>query len=200
MTYILQKGFMMKFYTKLLLALSLVFSFANAKEFIIDNTHTNVGFSIKHMMISNVKGDFKTYTAEINYDTEKKIFTKLNAKIEASSVDTGIAKRDEHLKSADFFDVANFKNIDFAMTSMENGKVTGKLTMHGVTKEVILDTKVHGTVKDFQGNLRIGFTLEGKINRKDFGLGWNKILEGGGLTVGEDVILSIEIEAIELKV
>lgn len=200
MTYILQKGFMMKFYTKLLLALSLVFSFANAKEFIIDNTHTNVGFSIKHMMISNVKGDFKTYTAEINYDTEKKIFTKLNAKIEASSVDTGIAKRDEHLKSADFFDVANFKNIDFAMTRMENGKVTGKLTMHGVTKEVILDTKVHGTVKDFQGNLRIGFTLEGKINRKDFGLGWNKILEGGGLTVGEDVILSIEIEAIELKV
>lgn len=190
----------MKFYTKLLLALSLVFSFANAKEFIIDNTHTNVGFSIKHMMISNVKGDFKTYTAEINYDTDKKIFTKLNAKIEASSIDTGIIKRDEHLTSADFFDVAKFKTIDFVMTNMENGKVMGKLTMHGVTKDVTLEAKIHGTIKDFQGNLRIGFTLEGKINRKDFGLGWNKILEGGGLTVGEDVLLLIEVEAIELKV
>ncbi len=188
----------MKTYTRVLLILAFIFSFANAKEFIIDNTHTNVGFSIKHMMISNVKGNFNTYSGEIDFDTDKKVFNKLNAKIEASSIDTGIAKRDDHLRSADFFDVAKFKTIDFTMTSMKDGKVYGKLTMHGVTKDIILDAKINGVIKDFQGHLRVGFTLEGMLNRKDFGLGWNKILEGGGLTVGEDVQLIIDVEAIEL--
>lgn len=188
----------MKFYMKYLLVMALVFSYAQAKEFVIDNAHSNVGFSIKHMMISNVKGEFKTYTAEIDYDTEQKTFSKLNAKIEVSSIDTSIAKRDDHLKSADFFDVAHFKTIDFVMTSIKDGKISGKLTMHGITKDVILESKVHGVVKDLQGNLRMGFTLEGKINRKDFGLTWNKILEGGGLTVGDDVSIIIDVEAIEL--
>ena len=188
----------MKLYSKLLLCVALLFSFTHAKEFVIDNTHTNVGFSIKHMMISNVKGNFNTYSGEIDFDVDKKVFNKLNAKMEASSIDTGIAKRDDHLKSADFFDVAKFKTIDFAMTSMKDGKVYGKLTMHGVTKDIILDTKINGVIKDFQGHLRVGFTLEGTLNRKDFGLGWNKVLEGGGLTVGEDVKLIIDVEAIEL--
>lgn len=188
----------MKHLFKLLMATALFLSFAEAKEFVIDNTHSNVGFSIKHMMISNVKGNFNTYSAEIDYDTEKKVFNKLGAKIEAASIDTGIAKRDEHLRSADFFDVEKFKTIEFVMSSVKENKVYGKLTLHGVTKEVVLESKVHGVIKDFQGHQRVGFTLEGKINRKDFGLTWNKLLEGGGLTVDEIVNLSIEVEAIEL--
>jgi polyisoprenoid-binding protein YceI len=188
----------MKSLLKLTLALFLSLSFAHAKEFVTDVTHSHVGFSIKHMMISNVKGNFNTYTSEIEFDTEKKVFTKLNAKIDASSIDTGVAKRDEHLRSADFFDVEKFKTIEFVMTAMKENKIYGKLTMHGVTKDIVLSSQIHGLVKDFQGNQRIGFSLEGKLNRKDFGLTWNKILEGGGLTVDETVNLSIEIEAIAL--
>lgn len=179
-------------------ATALFFSFAHAKEFVIDNTHSNIGFSIKHMMISNVKGSFENYSADIDYDVDKKVFTKLNAKINASSIDTGITKRDDHLRSADFFNVDQFKTIDFTMSCYKDGKVYGKLSMHGITKEVVLNATVHGVVKDFQGHQRIGFSLEGQINRKDFGLNWNKLLEGGGLTVDEIVKIAIEVEAIEL--
>lgn len=188
----------MKSLIKLFLALFLSFSFAHAKEFVVDASHSHVGFSIKHMMISNVKGNFNTYSAEIEFDEAKKQFTKLNAKIDTASIDTGIVKRDDHLRSADFFDVTKFKTIEFVMTSMKENKVYGKLTMHGVTKDIVLQSTVHGLIKDFQGNQRLGFSLEGKLNRKDFGLTWNKILEGGGLTVDETVNITIEIEAIAL--
>jgi polyisoprenoid-binding protein YceI len=188
----------MKAVWKFLSVAALLVSLAQAKEFVIDNTHSNIGFSIKHMMISNVKGSFDNYSADIEYDTEKKRFTKLDAKINASSINTGIAKRDDHLRSADFFDVAQFKTIDFVMTRFQDNKVYGKLTIHGITKEIVLNADVHGLIKDFQGHQRIGFSLEGQINRKDFGLKWNKILEGGGLTVDDTVKLMIEIEAIEL--
>lgn len=187
----------MKLFTKLLLSSLLVFSFANAKEFVIDNTHTNIGFSIKHLMISNVKGNFNNYTAEIDFDPKTKTFKKLSAKIEAASVDTGIAKRDDHLRSADFFDVEKFKTVDFVMTGMKDSKIVGNLTIHGVTKEIVLTPTINGVVK-FQDRERVGFTLEGKINRKDFGLTWNKALETGGVVVGEDVLLTIDVEAIEL--
>lgn len=188
----------MKYLFKPTVALVLLFSFAGAKEFIIDNAHSNVGFSVKHMMISNVKGNFNAYTADIDFDADKKVFNKLGAKIETASVDTGVAKRDDHLRSADFFDATKFKTIDFVMTSMKDGKVYGKITIHGVTKDVILESKIHGVIKDFQGHQRVGFSLEGKLNRKDFGLTWNKVLEGGGLTVEDTVDLAIEVEAIEL--
>lgn len=188
----------MKQLLKPIMALILLASLAEAKEFVIDNTHSNIGFSVKHMMISNVKGNFNTYTADIDFDAEKKVFNKLNAKIDAASINTGIAKRDDHLRSGDFFDVTNYKTVDFVMTSMKEGKVYGKLTIHGVTKDIILASTIHGVVKDFQGHQRVGFTLEGKLNRKDFGLTWNKILEGGGLTVDDTIHLAIEVEAIEL--
>lgn len=188
----------MKQVWKLLCVAALFLSFSHAKEFVVDNTHSNIGFSVKHMMISNVKGSFGNYSADIDYDIDKKVFTKLNAKINASSIDTGITKRDDHLRSADFFDVAKYKTIDFVMTRHQDGKVYGTLTIHGVTKEIVLNATVHGLIKDFQGHQRIGFSLEGQINRKDFGLTWNKILEGGGLTVDDTVKIAIEIEAIEL--
>ena len=133
--------------------------------------------------------------AAFDDDLSDAVFT-MTAK--AVSIDTHVHVRDEHLRSPDFFDVAQFKTIDFTMSSMKEGKVYGKLTIHGVTKEVVLDAKVHGVIKDFQGKQRVGFTLEGKINRKDFGLTWNKILEGGGLTVDETVHLVVDVEAIEL--
>lgn len=188
----------MKYLLKPIMALVFLISLSEAKEFVIDNAHSNIGFSVKHMMISNVKGSFKAYTADIDFDAEKKIFNKLSAKIDAASVDTGIAKRDDHLRSSDFFDVAKFKTVDFVMTSMQEGKVYGKITIHGVTKDIILVSTVHGVIKDFQGHQRVGFSLEGKLNRKDFGLTWNKILEGGGLTVDDTINLAIEVEAIEL--
>jgi len=188
----------MKRLSKLLLSTALVFSFAQAKEFVIDNTHTNIGFSIKHMMISNVKGNFHNYSGDIDFDVDKKVFNKLSAKIDVTSIDTSIEKRDDHLRSADFFDVAKFKTIDFVMTGMKDGKIHGNLTIRGITKEIVLTPTIHGLIKDFKGAQRVGFTLEGKINRKDFGLTWNKLLEGGGLTVGEDVLLTIDVEAIEL--
>ena len=176
----------------------LVFSLAQAKEFVIDTAHTNVGFSVKHMMISNVKGNFGTYVSEIDFDADKKVFNKLSAKIDASSINTGIANRDDHLRSADFFDVAKFKTIDFTMDSMKDGKVYGKMTIHGVTKDIVLNADIHGLIKDTQGKQRLGFTLDGELNRKDFGLTWNKVIEGGGLTVGETVHITVDVEAIAL--
>ncbi len=187
----------MRVFSKLVLLLTFVFSFANAKEFIIDNTHTHIGFSIKHLMISNVKGNFNNYTAEIDFDPATKTFKKLNAKIETASVDTGIVKRDDHLRSADFFDVEKFKTISFVMTGMKDSKIVGNLTIRDITKEVVLTPTINGVIK-FQNRDRVGFTLEGKINRKDFGLTWNKALETGGVMVGEDVLLIVDVEAIEL--
>ena len=175
---------------------------AGDKEYVLDTTHSHVGFSIKHMMISNVKGDFKSYEADLVFDSKTKIFKKVNAIIDANSIDTGITKRDNHLRSADFFDVANHSSIKFSMikyVANENGgKMYGTLSIRGVNKDIVLNTTIHGVIKDFDGNERVGFTLEGEINRKDFGLTWNKLLETGGFAVGENVKLIVEIEAIEL--
>lgn len=188
----------MKNLMKYILVLVMSIQLVNADEFIVDSSHSNVGFSIKHMMISNVKGNFKDFDADIDFDTNNKSFNALSATIETNSIDTGMQKRDAHLKNADFFDAEKFPNITFIMTSYNNNTLVGKLTMHGETKEISLKSTVHGVVKDSQGNTRMGFTLEGQLNRKDFGLTWNKIIEGGGLTVGEDVNLVIDIEAIQM--
>ncbi|NOQ30541.1 MAG: polyisoprenoid-binding protein [Helicobacteraceae bacterium] len=167
-----------------------------ATNFMIDDSHTHVGFSIKHMMISNVKGEFKSYEAELKFDVNKKVFTAFKANIETTSIDTGIEKRDNHLRSADFFNVEKYPEITFIMTKYSAGKMYGNLNIHGVTKEIILDTTVNGVIQ-FDGDTRVGFTLEGAIKRSDFDLKWNKALELGGLMVGDDVKLLIEVEAIE---
>jgi polyisoprenoid-binding protein YceI len=180
------------------LLVSLTLAFSQAAEYIVDTSHSHVSFSIKHMMISNVKGEFKSFEADLDFDPQTKSFKKINASIDPSSIDTGIVKRDEHLKSADFFNVEKFNAITFEATSISADKIIGNLTMHGVTKEITLTPTIHGAIKDFQGNNRVGFSLEGKINRTDFGLTWNKLLESGGLVVGEEVKISVDIEAIEL--
>ncbi len=190
----------MKLLVSLLLTLGLFTSSSFAKEYVLDSSHTSVGFSVKHMMISTVKGSFKDYEADITFDPASKTFTAIEARIKANSVDTANAKRDGHLKSADFFEVAKYPTIDFKMSSYDakSGIMKGDLTIKDVTRPVELQTTINGIIKDMQGNERVGFTLEGMINRKDFGLTWNRALETGGLVVGDEVKLIIEAEIIEL--
>ena len=191
----------MRLITKITSTLLLTFGLANASEYIIDNSHTTVGFSVKHMMITNVKGDFKTYDGMIDFDKDKKTFKVLKASIDTNSIDTANEKRDEHLKSEDFFASEKFPKMTFEMTSYktngDEGEVTGNLTIRGITKAIKLKVEDISTIKDFKGQNRVGFTLEGKINRLDYDLKWNKLLEAGGVAVAEDVKIIIDIEAVE---
>jgi polyisoprenoid-binding protein YceI len=191
----------MRLITKITSTLLLTFGLANASEYIIDNSHTTVGFSVKHMMITNVKGDFKTYDGMIDFDKDKKTFKVLKASIDTNSIDTANEKRDEHLRSEDFFASEKFPKMTFEMTSYktngDEGEVTGNLTIRGITKAIKLKVEDISTIKDFKGQNRVGFTLEGKINRLDYDLKWNKLLEAGGVAVAEDVKIIIDIEAVE---
>ena len=191
----------MKLLTKILLSSVFAASLANATPHSIDKGHSEVGFSVKHLMITNVKGKFNDYDAKIDYDYKTKTFNVLEATIKAASIDTGIEKRDNHLRSDDFFATDMYSDITFKMKSYkadgDEGVMVGDLTMRGVTKEVELEVEDIATIKDFKGNNRVGFTLEGKINRIDYGLKWNKALELGGVAVSEKVKLIIEISAVE---
>ncbi len=191
----------MKSIAKITSALILSFGLANASEYTIDNSHTNVGFSVKHMMITNVKGDFKTYDATIDFDKDKKTFKILKASIDTASIDTANEKRDEHLKSDDFFNSTKFPKMTFEMTSYKaegnEGKMDGNLTIRGITKPITLKIEDISTIKDFKGQNRVGFSFEGKINRLDYDLKWNKVLEAGGVAVAEEVKIVVNIEAVE---
>ena len=190
----------------LLIVLTLFFTFpalGQAATWQIDPDHSSFQFKVRHLMVSNVKGDFTKVKGAVTMDD--KDLTNLNVEltIDAASVNTGHAKRDEHLRAADFFDVAKYPTITFVSKKvMRDGpdrlKVTGDLTMHGVTREMTVN--VEGPtqeVKDPGGNFRRGATGTAKINRKDFGLTWNRALETGGVVVGEDVDIFIEIELIK---
>ena len=191
----------MKFITKITSALILSFGLANASSYTIDNSHTNVGFSVKHMMITNVKGEFKTYDAKIDFDLATKNFKSFSANVDIASIDTGIEKRDAHLKSEDVFASEKFPKMTFVMKSYEvdgdEGKMKGDLTIRGITKPVVLEVDDLATIKDFDGNNRIGFTLKGKINRMDYDLKWNKVLETGCVAVAEEVKIIVDVEAVE---
>ncbi len=191
----------MKSIAKITSALILSFGLANASEYTIDNSHTNVGFSVKHMMITNVKGDFKTYDATIDFDKDKKTFKILKASIDTASIDTANEKRDEHLKSDDFFNSTKFPKMTFEMTSYKaegnEGKMDGNLTIRGITKPITLKIEDISTIKDFKGQNRVGFSVEAKINRLEYELKWNKVLEAGGVAVAEEVKIVVNIEAVE---
>jgi len=174
-------------------------SLAPAATWQIDPAHSSVQFSIRHMMISNVRGEFKTFTATATGDPLKPTEASLEATIDVSSIDTGNEKRDAHLKNPDFFDVEKFPTITFESTKIERAgdtglKVTGNLTLHGVTKEVVLDVEGPVTVKDPQGNLKAGAHATTKINRQDFGITWSKTLDDGGLMLGDEVTITIDVE------
>lgn len=183
-----------------LLACAAVAAPVAAATFAIDRAHSSVDFKVKHMMVSNVKGGFDDFAGTVEYDPADPKSWKVEAVIQAASIDTGVQKRDDHLRSADFFDVATFPTLAFKSTGVKAGAdgtflLTGDLTMHGVTKPITLALEVNGMVKDPQGNTRVGFSASGKLNRSDYGLTWNKTMETGGVLVGDDVALTIEVEA-----
>lgn len=165
----------------------------------LDTTHTQVGFSVKHMAISTVRGRFSKFDGAGETDAGGKL-TSATFTIDAASIDTNQEQRDTHLRSADFFDVGNHPTLTFASTRItQHGTditIEGNFTMHGVTKPVTLKGETAPTVKDPWGMQRTALTLEGKLNRKDWGLTWNQALELGGLMVSEDVKLSLELEAV----
>lgn len=173
-----------------------------AAEFTVDGAHSGAHFSVRHMMVSNVKGDFSGVTGKVVWSGDPKT-ASVEATIDASTIDTGVDKRDEHLRSADFFDVAKYPTITFKSRKVEAAgsgrlKVTGDLTMHGVTKEVVLD--VEGPTAEFKnpwGKAVIGASASTTIKRTDFGLTWNKALETGGVLVGEDVKVTLELELVK---
>jgi len=174
--------------------------FAFATTYDIDSAHSSTQFSVKHMMVSNVRGEFGKTSGTLNLDDKNPANSSVEATIDVTSISTREPKRDEHLKSPDFFDVAKYPTITFKSTKVEAAgqgkyKVTGDLTMHGVTKPVVLDVDgPTAELKDAWGNPRRGVTATTKLNRKEFGLGWNKALEAGGLAVGEEVAITIDAE------
>lgn len=163
----------------------------------IDASHSEVGFKVKHLMISAVKGSFTTVmgTAEGELDN-----LNISVTIDPTSINTNDDNRDGHLKGADFFDVENFPSIDFVASNVNvnNGAITGEMTIKGVTKEVTLALDYNGKGVDPWGNVKHGFEISGKINRTDFGLTWNAALEAGGVLVSEEVALTIDIQAVEV--
>ena len=164
----------------------------------IDKTHSAVKFGVSHLVISTVEGNFKDFTASISTKPDGSL-DKIEADIKTTSVNTDNEQRDTHLKSDDFFSSSKFPDMVFVSRSVkkvgkDNYKVTGDLTIRGVTKSVVLDTKNNGTIKDPWGNTRSGWTASGKINRFDFGLAWSKALEAGGLVVGKEVTITINAE------
>lgn len=165
----------------------------------VDASHSNVGFKVKHMMISNVIGKFNKFNGTFEYDEKTKTLKSLVGEIDVNSINTENEKRDAHLKSAEFFSANEFNNIKFVLSKVDGDKAYGKLTMRGVTKDVTLDLENNGTVKDPWGNTRVGLGLSGKINRMDYGLKYNAVLEAGGVAVDEIVKLDIQLEGILAK-
>lgn len=178
---------------------------ASAATWNIDPDHSNIGFKVRHLMVSNVKGNFEKHSGVVDINERDLSKSKVSVTIDAASINTSVAKRDDHLRSADFFDVAKYPTITFASRKVVNAgkgklKVTGDLTLHGVTREVVLN--VAGPAKESKdpwGNLRTGVVASAKINRKDFGLLYNAVLETGGVAVGEEVEINLEVEMIKAK-
>jgi polyisoprenoid-binding protein YceI len=162
------------------------------KKMTIDNAHSEVGFKVKHLMISTVKGNFATYNGGVQEDGSVSVSMNVN------SINTGNVDRDNHLKSAEFFNSEEFPTIDFGGKMSEDmTTITGEITIKGITKEVTLNTEYNGTSVDPWGNTKHGWEITGTINRNDFGLVWNAPLETGGVLVSEEVKLTMDIQMVE---
>ena len=168
----------------------------------VDPTHTHVEFSVRHLMIATVKGRFAEVAGTITLDTEDPSQTAVDVTIGAASIDTRVAQRDAHLRSADFFDVERFPHLTFksrraAIVAPGHWKLTGDLEIRGVRRQIELDVTEQGRQADPWGGHRAGFEVRGSIKRSDFGLTWNQALETGGVVVGEDVKISIDAELVQ---
>ncbi|MBX2974731.1 MAG: polyisoprenoid-binding protein [Ignavibacteriaceae bacterium] len=182
-----------------LLVFSFVFATAVfAQTWNLDRSHSGVKFSVSHMVITDVDGSFKEFEVNATPNSKGEL-EKVEATIKVESIDTENKDRDNHLRSADFFDAANYPEIKFVSTKIEkkgkNGvKIYGDLTMRGVTKKVVLDGKFNGQVKDPWGNTKVGYTATTTVNRFDYGLQWNKAIETGALVVGKDVKITLNAQ------
>ncbi len=171
----------------------------------IDNAHSSVQFSVRHMMITNVRGEFGQFSGDINLNEEDPTKSTVKVQIETASINTREQRRDDHLRSADFFDAATYPQMTFASkkvtrTGDKTARMTGDLTIKDQTREVVLDVEFEGQGKNPWGVTVAGFNAKGKINRKDFGLNWNVALETGGWLVGDDINIAIELEVVKQEV
>lgn len=167
----------------------------------VDTTHSGIHFGVRHLVISKVRGSFRRFDGTLELDLVDLTRSRVDVVIEAASIDTAEPRRDEHLRSADFFDAENFPRLTFASSSIakvgDGYRVTGDLTIRGVTKEVVLDARFEGQTKDPWGGERVGFGARATIDREDFGLTWNQVLEAGGFVVGTKIELELEVEAVK---
>lgn len=171
----------------------------------IDSSHSGIHFSVRHMVIAKVRGQFSRWSGSIAVEDGDLARAAVNVVIDASSIDTGVADRDTHLKSTDFLDVAKYPEITFKSKRVEKQsdeklRAIGDLTIHGVTREVTLDVEYAGRTKDPWGNERAGFAAKAAVERKEFGLSWNQVLEAGGVMVGDRIDIEIEVEAVKQNV
>jgi len=169
-------------------------------KWILDPSHSELTFKVKHMMITNVKGEFRTFSLEVNGEDILK--APINVTVDTASITTNSDQRDSHLKSADFFDVENHKELTFQSTSLQQTgddeyELKGLLTIKGISKEVSLDVEFGGINKDPWGNEKAGFSFKTKINRRDWGLNWNAALETGGVLVSDEVKISGEVQFVK---
>ena len=176
---------------------------AETARWIVDPEHSTIEFRVVHMVISKTTGRFMDYVGFIEMDVEDGTVKAIEATIKTASVNTNHVKRDAHLRNADFFDVEKYPTMTYKMKSYqktaEGYQAVGDLTLHGTTKEILLTGNLNGVTKDPWGNTRAGFSARGKLNRKDFGMVWNKALDNGGLVVGNEVQLMLDIECIKAK-
>ncbi len=180
-----------------------VWAQAETARYDVDPDHSIVGFEVAHMVISKTTGRFTDYQGFIIMDPDKKEVKAIEAVIKTDSVNTNHKKRDKHLRSPDFFNVAKYPTMTYKMKSYtktgDQYTAVGDLTLLGVTKEITLVGTFNGDTKDTMGNIRAGFTAEGTINRKDFGMQWTKLLDNGGLVVGDNIKIKLEVETIKEK-
>ncbi|HSM92356.1 MAG TPA: YceI family protein [Anaeromyxobacteraceae bacterium] len=186
----------------LALALAPALALGQAGTWSIDPAHTHAGFAVRHMVISNVRGELGKVEGTLTLDEKDVTRSKVEATIDVAGVNTREPKRDDDLRSENFFDVAKYPTMTFKSTKVEKAgkdglKVTGDLTMHGVTKPVVLKVKTTPEVKDPWGMVRRGFSATTRVDRRDFGITWNKVLEGGGAIVGNDAEIEIEAEFVK---
>lgn len=177
---------------------------AMAQSWDFDKAHSNVGFSVRHMVIAKVRGSFTDYTGTINFDGKDMSKATVDVTIQMASINTDNEKRDGHLKSADFFDVEKYPTMTFKSKSITPGKdnsftMVGDLTMKDVTKEVVLEGEMTGILEDPWGNTRAGFSTKTTINRQDFNVAWSNALKDGSLVVSNEVDIELEIELIQAK-
>ena len=168
----------------------------------VDAINSNITFSLTHFMVSKAHGRFAKFAATLNLDPSTLTASKVDVRIDAASIDTANSARDDHLRTADFFDVQRFPEIVFTSTRIERSgenrfRVVGNLTMHGVTREVVLDTEHRGWVKDPQGRERTAFIAKTTLNRQDFGIKWNQVMDSGGVAIGDQVDIEIDLLAVK---